>query len=248
MKNRIRLIGNIVMVMTLAFMFMACPDGPDPDPNPNPLGGQVSQPPIDPVLAGEFGVYTSGTNLVIKSGTQVYAYPVSGDGAVADLSPYSGSAQVIKIRINDNEVQTITLPANGILGTTAVAAPSDSLLLTGSDLFEYSFHVTLPLDSFTEEVAGTLVGQLLSPPLNLCSPDAIFQDYEMINGEYYYFFYSNGNGTMRLPLTQVSPGRFIEANMQFKTGWNCVAYSTSGNTTTMVSKNPPSNARWEYYN
>ena len=251
MKNCVRLIGNVVLIMALAFTFMACPD-PDPNPNPDPdlLIGEVSQPPTDPALAGEFGVYTSGTNLVIKSGTQVY---VPNTGAAAYASPYSsGSTWTFNFGIYGSGglgvIGTASLPTNGILDTITIIAPPNAFLESVSSHFDSL--LPLPAGSI-KEGASTLIGTLRMRDssymaIDIFSSNAFFQSNNWFSGECYMYFYSKGNVTVQLPMTEIEENYYCEIDVQLKEGWNCVAVSDSEDTITLVSKNPPANARWIY--
>jgi len=248
MKNRnfLMIIGDVIFIMVLIFELVSCSAGSKSRGSDVML--QVSQLPTSLDKAESIGVYTSGTNLVIKSGTQVYdvIYPYSG--SAIDASPYKGTAWNIGIRVNGYEVGTVDFPANGVLGTIAIAAPSDdNILMDVSGFFEYMFGLTQPINSYFTEGADVLIGQLELGDCAIVAPNAFFQDGDFVSGESYIYFYSKGDVTIQLPLTQGKYNNFVEIDIQYKAGWNCISYSESGNTTTIVSKNPPADARWVVY-
>ena len=233
-----------VFVFTLA----SCDNGTTGGGVGGGLPAQVSQPPTNSGAAGPVGVYTSGSglgsSLVIKADTQVYDAPYYG--TVSSAGPYNGTSQTIYFDVNGNVIGYASLPMNGVLGTITVDAPPDGVLKTPHDFFEYMFGFILPAGA-VKEGAGVLIGFLELNDLYLFASNAAFQDYDWVSGEGYFYVYSKGNGTMQLPRTQASPGFFMEVNCQFKAGWNCIAVSEYGDTTKVVSKNPPSNARWLWW-
>lgn len=255
MKNRILLIGSIVLMIALVLAFSSCP-GPNPDPDPDPVLPipPPAQPPTTPEAAGDDGVYTNGTNLVIKNGTQVYDVSDPYYGSIADTPPYSGSGDTVTISKNHNDVGTVWLPANGKWGTTTIAAPSDDILVSFSDFCDERLDFTPPAGSIKKgadvHVAYFQLYCRQEDPIylfhsfHIVAPNTIFQGRYPESGEIFRYVYSKGEVIAQLLLTEVEPGWFVEANLHLKAGWNCIAGSVSGNTSTLVSKNPMPGARW----
>lgn len=180
---------------------------------------------------------------IINSGTQVYEAPY--DGAISGASPYSGSARIINFSMNGGyQIGTASLPVDGIFEDIIIPPPPDYALNPASTYYDA---LGLPVSAI-KEGADILTGDLhiydSSGGLVFFTAAAVFQGGDHKSGEWYTYFYSKGDITVQQPKTQIYPGFYVTVNLQIKAGWNYVAQSESEKSYTMISKNPPPDARW----